>query len=1134
MARLSAGLAPSAPATANTTTAATANPTAALSSVPPSYYLSVGDPASSPVTTASLFTRRPSQLDSGVAGRAMVDLDRGPQPPSSSSASDDTAVTAPSPSSRHSQANGLRDLDDSASSLSDVDMSVDEDDEDEEEDELEDEEGEDVSAARLRDAREGDVTMSPAPVAVKQEAGQISLGRSAATPSTNRKEPKNGQAETRSKRRTMPARLRQVSSLLAGSMLEEELLDSQQRLVENNKALLPPSARLILTNDAELVERTVTVQQGDAAAVLSIFADPEVARACRETAVIETPEFKLRDDSEAMGKTRGMRNEEDTSDAAYERRHRKPENVEKRQRKLELERLVKDRNKLKDRIDQLKAADARLLMPILTARDQQRAAAGASGGSVGDAGTGSRGLALSSRGIWNTEGSTEARLEALRKELLDEARETLSRYDLLLPSSRSNADRKRKAALDEASGQEDSDASTPARHGRNASGSGKAYHRSGGLAKGGSPVPSTPDQTRKLAGTSASGSRASAIRRHSSGDPAASAEAKGASGRSMRIRLKRPQLDASPASDEEHSPRRTSVVNLRVSRSGAGASPTAPESPSTPSGAPKEVRPEHVFANIHARTMGGRFAPKKALGEGATGSTSTRGTKSKWPAGSSSAPTSAMAASKRRSMDRSRRDSSAPSASATASTHLPASPSPASGSLPSEAGIPPREVKEHQWGLSGQGAPLSSLRSRSKHHAGSPKRPGAPTALPTGWAKVGPTLSELRASERKPLRVKLVLGKRSASSSTPLAGATAAAAPVRRDVAGASQMMPEEDDEEDDEPPAEIVMGTALTEEEAKAMLEAALAETMAEEEQLSRTGGSPPFSTPARPGFVARPAQPLGFSASSPSASRSPASTAPPASVAAAPATPTAPATGAAAAGPARSHSHTSTLASRMPPPASPATTPATAASASASAMRRNSSRVQATSAFGEKLPAPLLARRDFDETIAPVLAKRSWRWALAARGYDALGPTSPLLPASVAALREQQRDEQRKAHESMAFWRFRFGLGDESLDDDDDDGGEAGHAAGDSRDGRRRLARVGRRIGDGKEPASEAEAEAAGTGKGKGKGRADGHKPRGRQHAARPFQGVRLDDVVKSRERAEGQAEASRKPGGRARAKR
>ncbi|EPQ30575.1 uncharacterized protein PFL1_02099 [Pseudozyma flocculosa PF-1] len=1071
MARLSAGLAPSAPATANTTTAATANPTAALSSVPPSYYLSVGDPASSPVTTASLFTRRPSQLDSGVAGRAMVDLDRGPQPPSSSSASDDTAVTAPSPSSRHSQANGLRDLDDSASSLSDVDMSVDEDDEDEEEDELEDEEGEDVSAARLRDAREGDVTMSPAPVAVKQEAGQISLGRSAATPSTNRKEPKNGQAETRSKRRTMPARLRQVSSLLAGSMLEEELLDSQQRLVENNKALLPPSARLILTNDAELVERTVTVQQGDAAAVLSIFADPEVARACRETAVIETPEFKLRDDSEAMGKTRGMRNEEDTSDAAYERRHRKPENVEKRQRKLELERLVKDRNKLKDRIDQLKAADARLLMPILTARDQQRAAAGASGGSVGDAGTGSR---------------------ALRKELLDEARETLSRYDLLLPSSRSNADRKRKAALDEASGQEDSDASTPARHGRNASGSGKAYHRSGGLAKGGSPVPSTPDQTRKLAGTSASGSRASAIRRHSSGDPAASAEAKGASGRSMRIRLKRPQLDASPASDEEHSPRRTSVVNLRVSRSGAGASPTAPESPSTPSGAPKEVRPEHVFANIHARTMGGRFAPKKALGEGATGSTSTRGTKSKWPAGSSSAPTSAMAASKRRSMDRSRRDSSAPSASATASTHLPASPSPASGSLPSEAGIPPREVKEHQWGLSGQGAPLSSLRSRSKHHAGSPKRPGAPTALPTGWAKVGPTLSELRASERKPLRVKLVLGKRSASSSTPLAGATAAAAPVRRDVAGASQMMPEEDDEEDDEPPAEIVMGTALTEEEAKAMLEAALAETMAEEEQLSRTGGSPPFSTPARPGFVARPAQPLGFSASSPSASRSPASTAPPASVAAAPATPTAPATGAAAAGPARSHSHTSTLASRMPPPASPATTPATAASASASAMRRNSSRVQATSAFGEKLPAPLLARRDFDETIAPVLAKRSWRWALAARGYDALGPTSPLLPASVAALREQQRDEQRKAHE------------------------------------------VGRRIGDGKEPASEAEAEAAGTGKGKGKGRADGHKPRGRQHAARPFQGVRLDDVVKSRERAEGQAEASRKPGGRARAKR
>lgn len=37
----------------------------------------------------------------------------------------------------------------------------------------------------------------------------------------------------------------------------------------------------------------------------AFFADPDVARACREKALIETPDYKLRDDSSQMGKTRG-------------------------------------------------------------------------------------------------------------------------------------------------------------------------------------------------------------------------------------------------------------------------------------------------------------------------------------------------------------------------------------------------------------------------------------------------------------------------------------------------------------------------------------------------------------------------------------------------------------------------------------------------------------------------------------------------------------------------------------------------------------------------------------------------------------------------------------------------------------
>ena len=104
--------------------------------------------------------------------------------------------------------------------------------------------------------------------------------------------------------------------------------------------------------------------------------------ACREKALIETPDFKLREDSSQMGKTRGgaMRSEvsawsstqpppdatahpstsaaaapqEDTSDAAYERRHRRPDNLEKKQRRMEKERLIKERQRLRDRIEQLK------------------------------------------------------------------------------------------------------------------------------------------------------------------------------------------------------------------------------------------------------------------------------------------------------------------------------------------------------------------------------------------------------------------------------------------------------------------------------------------------------------------------------------------------------------------------------------------------------------------------------------------------------------------------------------------------------------------------------------------------------------------------------------------------------------
>ncbi|KAJ1020219.1 hypothetical protein NDA18_005820 [Ustilago nuda] len=146
--------------------------------------------------------------------------------------------------------------------------------------------------------------------------------------------------------------------------------------------------------------------------------------AIKRQQLIETPHFKPRDDTLYMPKTRGLRSEaaEDTSDAAYQRRHRKPESAEKRQRKAEVDRLSRDRQKLLLRIEQLKIAEARMLQPIVVARDQVRAEAAASNA--------------------DKDHQPEAplkplheRIQDVRKELLADAYETLKRYDLLLSTS---------------------------------------------------------------------------------------------------------------------------------------------------------------------------------------------------------------------------------------------------------------------------------------------------------------------------------------------------------------------------------------------------------------------------------------------------------------------------------------------------------------------------------------------------------------------------------------------------------------------------------------------------------------------------------------------------------------------------
>ncbi|SNX87726.1 uncharacterized protein MEPE_06436 [Melanopsichium pennsylvanicum] len=356
-----------------------------------------------------------------------------------------------------------------------------------------------------------DALASPAsPQATKMEpstSGSAKLAMSdspSSTPATHRDASKGrttststATAQRPSRRRMMPARLSQVSSLLAGSMLEEELLlldpasspsastfpsyasGSNSTSTAPGPALFkgrngahpsqctPPftsSSVIVLTSDKQLLARAIfpdaplsreassstdvqdKTRKNEAPLSSATSATPTKASeiagvlkrpmsvpalsslvstlAIKRQQLIETPDFKPRDDTLYMPKTRGLRSEaaEDTSDSAYERRHRKPETAEKRQRKAEVDRLSRDRQKLLSRIEQLKTAEARLLQPIVVARDQVRAEAS----DVADQDT--------------KPTETEAkplheRVEDVRKELLADAYETLKRYDLLLSTS---------------------------------------------------------------------------------------------------------------------------------------------------------------------------------------------------------------------------------------------------------------------------------------------------------------------------------------------------------------------------------------------------------------------------------------------------------------------------------------------------------------------------------------------------------------------------------------------------------------------------------------------------------------------------------------------------------------------------
>ncbi|KAI9438439.1 hypothetical protein BJY52DRAFT_548818 [Lactarius psammicola] len=168
-------------------------------------------------------------------------------------------------------------------------------------------------------------------------------------------------------RRIMPSRSRRGGPGVGISDVDTQILETLRRRRENDP-LIPAHTQLLLTTNSTRVrafggegDASAEGSQLNTSAYERYFDKPDVIRAYREQQLIQTPEYTLLSEHEAVGgrfRPRGQDDEGiDTSDAAYEKRHRKYETFEKRQRLREKEKLKHEQYKLKERIEQLRALE---------------------------------------------------------------------------------------------------------------------------------------------------------------------------------------------------------------------------------------------------------------------------------------------------------------------------------------------------------------------------------------------------------------------------------------------------------------------------------------------------------------------------------------------------------------------------------------------------------------------------------------------------------------------------------------------------------------------------------------------------------------------------------------------------------
>ncbi|TFK41859.1 hypothetical protein BDQ12DRAFT_343853 [Crucibulum laeve] len=235
-------------------------------------------------------------------------------------------------------------------------------------------------------------------------------------------------------KRVLPSRLRRGGPGVGSCDADLMILETQRRQMEN-EPLIPSATPFLLTTNAGLASDSCDNSELgiNTFANERYFDRPEVLKAYREQLTIQTPEFTCLSEAKVGGRLRHRAGAEelvaaDTSDAAYEKRHRKYETFEKRQRLREKEKLKHEQYKLKERIEQLKAMDGAAFLALPASSFSP-----IPGQSIGDAEDETLstlpGAHINGAAAYN-EG------ERRRQEMLDIAMMLEERYRILLPPDR--------------------------------------------------------------------------------------------------------------------------------------------------------------------------------------------------------------------------------------------------------------------------------------------------------------------------------------------------------------------------------------------------------------------------------------------------------------------------------------------------------------------------------------------------------------------------------------------------------------------------------------------------------------------------------------------------------------------------